>query len=93
MRLFLVVLFLCLPTHVMAEVFCDKRQNVVAKLKNSYLEVPAAMGLEANGTMMEIFVSPEGTWTISFTHPNGITCLGAVGKAWELILKKVTYIR
>ena len=41
------------------------------------------MGLAANGNLLEILVSPRGTWTIIITGPNGIACGVATGENWE----------
>jgi hypothetical protein len=42
------------------------------------------MGLGANNAVVEVFASDaSGSWTITVTMPNGLTCLVASGQAFE----------
>jgi hypothetical protein len=42
------------------------------------------MGLGAQGAVMEVFASlTSGSWTITVTLPDGLTCLIASGQAFE----------
>ncbi len=44
------------------------------------------MGLGANNSVIEVFASDEsGSWTITVTTPNGVTCLVASGQAYETL--------
>ena len=47
------------------------------------------MGLARNGTVIEVFTSVEGTWTIIMTQPVGISCLVASGNYWESLPKPI----
>ena len=63
---------------------CGERSNVVARLADKYGESRQMIGLGANNSVVEIFASQEsGTWTITVTLPNGLTCLVASGQAYE----------
>ena len=62
---------------------CGERRAVVASLEKTYFETPVSMGLESNGGLIEILVSPTGTFTIIMTQPNGWTCVMAAGEDWE----------
>lgn len=62
---------------------CAPRADFLAHLSDNYAEAPVAMGLAANGNLLEILVSPRGTWTIIITGPNGIACGVATGENWE----------
>ena len=42
-----------------------------------------ATGLVDENAMMEIFVSPSGTWTILATGTDGVSCVLAVGEGFE----------
>jgi hypothetical protein len=68
---------------------CAERATIVAKLVG-YREEPEAIGLNNDGTLLEVFVSPQGTWTVLVSSPQGQSCIAAVGEAWQL---KVTSIR
>ena len=62
---------------------CGARDDVVSDLKKKYAETASARGLATAGMMIEVFVSPEGTFTIVATQPNGTSCLLAAGEAWH----------
>jgi hypothetical protein len=65
---------------------CGPRQAVVAKLAEGYGETRQSMGLGANNSVVEVFASQEtGTWTITVTTPNGLTCLVASGQSFETL--------
>lgn len=63
---------------------CAPREAVVDRLASGYGESRQSMGLGANNQVVEVFASSEtGTWTITVTMPNGLTCLVASGQAFE----------
>ncbi|MBS8226939.1 hypothetical protein [Vannielia litorea] len=65
---------------------CAHREKVVARLADGYGESRQAIGLGANNQVVETFANLEsGTWTVTVTLPNGMTCLVASGKAFELV--------
>lgn len=63
---------------------CGPRELVVNRLAEGFGETRQSMGLGANNAVVEVFASEEsGTWTITVTSPNGVTCLVASGQAFE----------
>lgn len=65
---------------------CAERTQVVQRLAEGYGETRQSIGLGAGNRVVEVFASIEtGTWTITVTHPNGITCMVASGQAFETI--------
>ncbi|MEO9575156.1 MAG: hypothetical protein ABJ263_07275 [Tateyamaria sp.] len=63
---------------------CGPRELVVNRLAEGFGETRQSMGLGANNAVIEVFASEEaGTWTITVTSPNGVTCLVASGQAFE----------
>jgi len=62
---------------------CAERDAIIAKLA-VYREEAEAIGLNNDGTLLEVFVSPEGTWTVLLSSPQGQSCIAAIGQAWEL---------
>ena len=47
-----------------------------------------SIGIAANNAVMEVFVNLEGgSWTITVTMTNGITCLVASGQAFENVVE------
>lgn len=64
---------------------CGPRKDVVTQLRESFGEVPTAIALTDFGTLLDLLVSPAGTWTILVTTPNGMGCVLATGRHWEAI--------
>jgi hypothetical protein len=63
---------------------CAPRAQVVERLASKYGETRQSMGLGANNAVVEVFASLEsGSWTITVTMANGVTCLVASGQAFE----------
>ncbi|WP_305968920.1 MULTISPECIES: hypothetical protein [unclassified Mameliella] len=63
---------------------CAPRDQVIDRLSTKYGETRQSMGLGANNAVMEVFASLEsGSWTITVTMANGITCLVASGQSFE----------
>lgn len=63
---------------------CAPRPVVLDRLASDYGETRQSIGLGAQGAVVEVFASSEtGTWTITVTLTNGITCLVAAGESFE----------
>lgn len=61
---------------------CGPRDQIVQGLAQKYSETPQHSGLMPSGMLLEVLVSPEGTWTIIVTHPQGRACLFSAGDGW-----------
>lgn len=68
----------------LAQQACGDRTAILDNLAGQYSEAPQAMGLSADGTVVEVLVSSSGSWTILISHPNRVSCLAATGEHWEL---------
>lgn len=65
---------------------CAERGVVLQKLTGQYGETRRSIGLAANNGIVELHASGDtGSWTITVTHPNGMTCLVAAGTSFETI--------
>lgn len=85
----LVVIGALLPSAAnAAEQPCGDRLKIMDHLAKKYKEVPRAIALTGAGTVMEIFLSPSGSWTTLITTPQGETCIVASGESWEDIAIK-----
>ena len=63
---------------------CGPREAVGTRLAEGYGETRQSMGLGSNNAVIEVFASDEtGSWTITVTQPNGLTCLVASGQGYE----------
>ena len=69
----------------LAQSVCGKRADIVNRLNTGFEEQRRSAGLAADGNLVEVFASKNGTWTIIFTKPGGMTCLVAVGDNWQQI--------
>lgn len=86
LRLTLCLALLPLPVQAespIAEVICAPRAQMVARLTRLYGPQPAATGLRDTDTVIEVWSSPRGDWTLVQTAANGQACLLAMGQAWE----------
>lgn len=69
------------PTNI-----CAPRDKVVDKLATDYGESRQSIGLGRDNAVVEVFASPtSGTWTITVTRADGMTCLVASGQAFEML--------
>lgn len=65
---------------------CAPRNVVLDRLAETYGETRQGMGLGAQGAVVEIFASDQtGSWTITVTTPQGLTCLVASGQSYETL--------
>lgn len=63
---------------------CAPRDQVIERLAARYGETRQSMGLGHNNAVMEVYANTEaGSWTITVTMTNGVTCLVASGQAFE----------
>lgn len=73
-------------TAAIAAPQCAQRDTVLAQLAKTYGETRRGMGLASNNSVMEVFASTSsGSWTITVTMPNGVTCLVASGQGFEAV--------
>src|SRR5262245_59030084 len=65
---------------------CHSHADLKVMLNQKYSEAPSAIGMQANGHLVEVFASNDGTsWTIVVTRPDGLSCIVAVGEDWETL--------
>ncbi|WP_309664037.1 hypothetical protein [Tabrizicola sp.] len=65
---------------------CAPRADVIEGLAQNYGETRRSLGIAANSTVMELFAADAtGTWTLTVTTPDGMTCLVASGMGYEAI--------
>ena len=69
---------------------CAERATVIERLSNGYGETRRSIGLASNSSIVEMHASDEtGSWSITVTHPNGLTCLVAAGNAFEAVQEEL----
>lgn len=67
-----------------SEVPCGQHNDVVASFSKSYKEEPSALGITDKGGLIEVLVSPSGTWTMLLTMPGGPACILGTGEDWNM---------
>jgi hypothetical protein len=64
---------------------CGERDVLLEQFAAEHRETPQALGLGADGGVIEVLVSPEGGWTMLVTYPDRPTCVVAMGEAWQML--------
>ena len=64
---------------------CGERARLLEHLDQNFAEKRQAIGLSADGGVLEILASSNGSWTILITYPNRPTCVIATGQGFENI--------
>ena len=79
------VLFgLCaVPPVADAAQVCGPRDKIVAKLGKQFNEDRKSLGLSGGASVIELYVSFKGSWTLVATNTKGVACLMAAGEAWQ----------
>ena len=67
---------------------CGDRAKITKFLAQKHKEVPRAMAITGGNSVMEIYLSPAGSWTALVTDVTGKTCIVASGEGWEDIVIK-----
>jgi hypothetical protein len=62
---------------------CGKHDDLAKALNTKFKETRRVMGIVNARAVMEIFMSPQGTWTMLVTDTNGTSCITASGEAWQ----------
>ena len=62
---------------------CGNHDKIVDVLGNKFKETRRVMGVVNAKAVMEIFMSPQGTWTIVITDTSGLSCITASGEEWQ----------
>jgi len=68
---------------VNSQAVCGERIDFVERLKDTYFEKPISSGLSFNGSLVEVFASEKGSFTILVTQPDGASCLILNGLEWQ----------
>ncbi|MGF1631971.1 MAG: hypothetical protein ACFCUT_21045 [Kiloniellaceae bacterium] len=65
------------------DLLCYPRGAMVESLEASHGETPAFAGVTSAGSLFEVLVSPDGSFTALVTFPDGLTCPIAMGEGWR----------
>lgn len=76
-------LFASLTASAEAQSRCGPHGEIIKVLAGKYQENRRALGLINEKAVMEVYISPKGTWTMLVTDQRGLTCVVAAGDSWE----------
>lgn len=76
-RILAAVAALTIASPAMAEMHCGEPDAVLKGMKDKYGEVPAFVGMTANGLPATLLVSPSGSWTMLMEVQGKLCFLGA----------------
>ncbi len=79
----LVVSLLLLAGTAQAHQPCLPHEEAIARLQRDHSETAMGFGLGNRGqSVMELFTSESGSWTVLITRTNGLSCITASGENW-----------
>jgi hypothetical protein len=64
---------------------CMPRDGADDKLRSEYGEKVLGHGVSGDGTLVEIFLAPSGTFTVIKTTPAGLSCVVDFGEGWQTV--------
>ena len=71
------------PVSAQAQTICGERASVIGTLKNKHGESIIGLGLSGPSAAFEVWRAKRtGSWTITVTRPNNMTCILATGSNW-----------
>ena len=62
---------------------CGNHDAIAKSLTTKFKEARRAMGVVNARAVMEIYMSPQGTWTVLVTDTTGTACVIATGQDWQ----------
>lgn len=64
---------------------CLPHDSAGDKLRAEFGEKVLGRGVSSDGTLVEIFLSPSGTFTVIKTTPKGMSCVVDFGEGWQTL--------
>lgn len=64
---------------------CLPHDGVDSKLRNEFGEKVLGRGISKDGTLLEVFMAPAGTFTVIKTTPQGLSCVVDFGEGWQTL--------
>jgi len=95
MKRFAVLLFLGLtacasdaasePQQARLPSLCNDYGEMAKLLLERHKETPRLFALSADGNLMVLLASEEGSWSMVSVNPSNIACMISVGNGWDLL--------
>lgn len=74
---------LATPAQAQRAMPCNQRKQIVTVLAQKFEEVEVGAGITPGGQLLEVFASPNGSWTLLLSLPTGQSCMMATGEDWD----------
>lgn len=72
------------PAYSQARNDCAARPVVIERLQSVYGETRQSIAMGERGAVFEMWANNDtGSWTLTFTMPDGMTCLATSGESFE----------
>jgi hypothetical protein len=85
----LVAAAIAAPLPASAASQCSTRDSVTRQLTERFGESRQAIGLASEVAVVELYVSPGGSWTLLATDARGLSCVIGAGEAWQAAPQKI----
>ena len=72
-----------------AQTACGKRETIVKMLSDKFSEQRHGGGTSGQSSLIEVYTSPSGTWTIIASGARGFSCVIAAGNDWNDFARKI----
>ncbi len=64
---------------------CGDREEISEALRGQFGEQQRFIGIDAGGNLLEMYVSPGGSFTAILTQPGGPTCIVVTGESGNIL--------
>lgn len=73
------------PANAASSPVCKDRGELIKVLAKKFGETQRSFGLQNDSRVLELYASPDGSWTALLTMPSGQSCVVAAGEAWTTL--------
>ncbi|MEM8853246.1 MAG: hypothetical protein AAGD34_06045 [Pseudomonadota bacterium] len=73
------------PADAARPALCKDRSEIISVLSKRFNETQRSYGLQSDQRVLELYASPDGSWTALLTLPSGRSCVVAAGEAWTIV--------
>lgn len=81
--LLLAILGTLLSSPAEGQLACGPHDTIARQLLAQFAEIPVGLGLTHDGVLLELYASPDGTWTALVSNPAGVSCIVTFGVGWQ----------
>ena len=64
---------------------CRSHAEIEAKLLSNFGERKVGHGVSGDGSLVEIYAGPSGTFTVVKTMPGRVSCIVDFGESWQML--------